>query len=59
LADDVDEDRIGVIFDIEAYLDGSFETDDASIWGPFSDRRDLKNRIFFAGITESTLSLFE
>ena len=57
LADDVDEDRIGVIFDIDAYREASFGVDDPELWGTFGDLRDLKNRIFFSGVTEATLSL--
>jgi uncharacterized protein (TIGR04255 family) len=59
LADDVDEDRIGVIFDIDAYLEGSFGVEEHELWGTFTELRDLKNRIFFAGVTEATLSLCE
>jgi uncharacterized protein (TIGR04255 family) len=59
LADDVDEDRIGVIFDIDAYMDGQFDVDDEAIWGPLTHLRELKNRVFFAGVTESTLKHFD
>ncbi len=57
LADDVDDDRIGVIFDIDAYLEGSFSVDDSELWGTLSDLRDLKNRVFFSGVTDATLAL--
>lgn len=58
LADDVNENRIGVIFDIDAYVEGVFGVTDDEIWGTFAQLRDLKNRIFFEGITEAALELF-
>jgi uncharacterized protein (TIGR04255 family) len=58
LADDVDEDRIGVIFDIDTYVEGSFGISDDQVWGTFEQLRTLKNRIFFSGITDRALELF-
>lgn len=59
LVDDVDEDKIGVIFDIEAYAEGPISLGDETLWGTLGHLRDLKNRVFFAGITDKTVSLFE
>ena len=58
LADDVDETRIGVIFDIDTYIEGAFGTEEDQVWGTFAELRTLKNNIFFSGITEHALTLF-
>jgi uncharacterized protein (TIGR04255 family) len=59
LVDDVDEDKIGVIFDIEAYAEGPISLRDEALWGTLDHLRDLKNRVFFAGLTQKAVSLFE
>lgn len=59
LADDVDETKIGVIFDIDAYSGEGVSANDDGLWGTFDELRDLKNRIFFSGVTERTLDLFD
>lgn len=57
LVDDVDEDRIGVIFDIDAFREGSFAIGEDEFWETFEELHDLKNRIFFGGITERTAEI--
>lgn len=58
LVDDVDEDRIGVIFDIDAFREGRFAIGDDLFWRSFEELRELKNRIFFRGITEQTVEMY-
>lgn len=58
LVDDVDESRIGVIFDIDAFREGRFTVGDDAFWRTFEELRDLKNRIFFRGITDRTVEMY-
>jgi len=58
LVDDVDESRIGVIFDIDAFREGRFTVGDDEFWRAFEELRDLKNRIFFDGITDRTMEMY-
>ncbi len=59
LTDDVDQDKIGLIFDIDAFVDGEFPLPTEEFWGTFGSLRDLKNRVFFNGVTEKTLEAYE
>ena len=59
LVDDVDEERLGVIFDIDAYAQGPLALSEESLWGTLEQLRNLKNRIFFSGITTQALELFD
>lgn len=58
LVDDVEEDRIGVIFDIDAFRVARCAIGDESFWQTFLELRDLKNRIFFGGITTRTVEMY-
>ena len=48
-----------VIFDIDAFKQGEFVTDDPAIEETFNRLRDFKNLIFFNSLTEETLRQFE
>ncbi len=48
-----------VIFDIDAFKQGEFATDDPAIEETFNRLRDFKNLIFFNSLTEETLRQFE
>ena len=54
----VDEDRIGVIFDIDAFREGHFTVGDDRFWSMFEELRDLKNRIFLSGLTNRTMEMY-
>ncbi len=60
LADDVDEGSLGMIFDIDAFTLVDFGGDESeAIWETFARLRELKNRIFFGGLTDEALSHYE
>ena len=48
-----------VIFDIDAFKQGEFATDDPAIEETFNRLRNFKNLIFFNSLTEETLRQFE
>ena len=51
--------QLAVIFDIDAYKQSEFSTDDPAIEQAFGQLRIFKNRIFFNSLTEDTLRGFE
>jgi len=51
-------DSVCVLLDIDAYKVATYGTNDATVWESFNLLRKLKNRIFFASITEKALYLF-
>jgi uncharacterized protein (TIGR04255 family) len=50
--------KVPIILDLDIYEAGSKSPDPASILSRFEALRDVKNRYFFASITERTLDLF-
>lgn len=59
LVDDVDEDRVGVWFDIDAFCHCDYAPDAEDLWGTLAHLRDLKNRVFFSGLTEAAIAEYE
>ncbi len=56
----LDEATLPVLFDIDAFRnDVALATNDASIRSIFENLRDLKNEIFFASLTETTVEMYE
>ena len=49
---------IALIFDIDAYQDVSLPCDDVTIRGRFGKLREMKNRVFFKGLTKKAIDLF-
>jgi uncharacterized protein (TIGR04255 family) len=47
-----------VIFDIDAYQAVALDPKDTTIPDRFAKLREMKNRIFFSGLTEAALDLF-
>ncbi len=47
-----------VIFDIDVYVDGSFNTQSEKMWHKVGTLRNVRNNIFFNSITEATKELF-
>ncbi len=55
----IDKDGMPIVFDIDAYLVKEQNPDSPEFWEAFNDLRGLKNRIFFASITDKCRELFE
>ena len=49
---------MSLLFDIDAFRDDALAPDDSSIPDVFQRLRDLKNEIFFATLTESTVEMY-
>lgn len=49
---------VAIIFDIDAYEDLSLPRDDVTIAERFGKLRDMKNRVFFKGLTTKAIDLF-
>jgi len=49
---------ISIIFDIDAYEDISLPSDDVTIAERFGKLREMKNRVFFNGLTAKAIDLF-
>jgi uncharacterized protein (TIGR04255 family) len=49
---------VTLLFDIDAYQDVSLTADDVTIRARFAGLRELKNRVFFKGLTEKAIDLF-
>ncbi len=49
---------VALIFDIDAYADVSLPPDDVTIRQRFGKLREMKNRVFFNGLTTKTIDLF-
>ncbi|MEK9505175.1 TIGR04255 family protein [Gaopeijia maritima] len=59
MVDDVDEDRVGIVFDIDAFTQCELDPSSDTIWGTLAALRDLKNRIFFSGLTDAVIAEYE
>lgn len=55
----VEEGKVPVVLDIDAFQQGSFGPDFGEIWGLLQDLRGLKNRIFFGSLKEKCLGLLK
>jgi len=55
----LETESIPILLDIDTFLDQSFDAEDAAIWNRLEDLRKLKNKIFFASITQKTMDLFQ
>lgn len=49
---------VALLFDIDAYQDVSLSSDDATMRERFSGLREMKNRVFFKGLTHKAIDLF-
>lgn len=52
-------DKVGVVLDIEVYETGNFRATANEVLPRFAALRDIKNRYFFASVTDKTLKIFE
>lgn len=50
--------NVTLLFDIDAYEDVSLPADDVTMRARFAKLRELKNRVFFKGLTEKAIDLF-
>ncbi|CAN5461990.1 TIGR04255 family protein [soil metagenome] len=50
--------NVTLLFDIDAYEDVSLPADDVTIKGRFDELREMKNRVFFKGLTQKAIDLF-
>lgn len=50
--------KVALLFDIDAYQDVSLPADDVTIRERFAKLREMKNRVFFKGLTHKTIDLF-
>lgn len=55
----IEEGVLPVIFDIDVFLGGTHSPESEEQWKMLESLRELKNRIFFHSITQSTLELFD
>ncbi len=49
---------VAIILDIDAYEDVSLPADDVTITERFAKLREMKNRVFFKGLTDKAMDLF-
>lgn len=49
--------HLPVILDIDAFHEGAYDSVEGEFWKILDDLHDLKNKVFFAAITEKTLGL--
>lgn len=49
---------VPLLFDIDAYEDVSLPAEDVTIRARFAELREMKNRVFFKGLTEKAINLF-
>lgn len=54
-----DQTTVGLLFDVDAYQDLSLSAEDATIKERFDRLRDMKNRVFFSGLTPKAIELFK
>jgi uncharacterized protein (TIGR04255 family) len=54
-----DQSRVGLLFDVDAYQDVSLSAEDATTTERFERLREMKNRVFFAGLTPKAIELFK
>jgi uncharacterized protein (TIGR04255 family) len=59
LLDETKEDQIGIAFDIEAFKAGEIPLEPARLDAVLDGLRDMKNRIFFNGLTDRMIKLYE
>ncbi len=59
LEKDVESQFPTIILDIDVYKTRDFGSQDEEVWLTFGALRELKNRIFFGSVTETTVELFE
>jgi len=52
------QNEVAIIFDIDASEDVSLTSDDVTIAERFGKLRDMKNRVFFKGLTPKSIELF-
>ena len=50
--------NVTLLFDIDAYEDVSLPADDVTMRVRFAELREMKNRVFFKGLTEKAIDLF-
>ena len=50
--------KMGIVLDIDCYVDESLEPQDERIWERLAQLRELKNRIFFNSVTSRSLEMF-
>lgn len=50
--------NVALLFDIDAYQDVSLPADDGTIPKRFAKLREMKNRVFFKGLTNKAIDLF-
>ncbi len=50
--------NVTLLFDIDAYEDVSLPADDVTIMARFAELREMKNRVFFKGLTDKAIDLF-
>lgn len=50
--------EVAIIFDIDAYEDVTMRADDVTIAERFGNLREMKNRVFFKGLTTKAIDLF-
>ncbi len=55
----IDPERVILLLDIDSHIRRDFDSDDADIKSKFMELREMKNRIFFASITEETARMFD
>lgn len=53
------QERLPLIFDIDAFVPEQVDPGDEAIWKRLEDLREIKNQIFFGSITASTLELYK
>ncbi|HHY86630.1 MAG TPA: TIGR04255 family protein [Verrucomicrobia bacterium] len=56
--EEAEANAVPVLLDIDVFRKVDFGVDDEQIWSIFGLLRELKNRVFFACITEKTVGLF-
>jgi uncharacterized protein (TIGR04255 family) len=50
--------NVALLFDIDAYQDVSLQADDVTMRQRFAKLREMKNRVFFRGLTHKAIELF-
>ena len=58
LVEEPNPELIGVLFDIDVFREAEIRPADEDVWGTMELLRDLKNRIFFDGVTERTVEMY-
>lgn len=58
LVEETNPDMVGVLFDIDVFQTIQLPPSRDEVWGTLELLRNLKNRIFFNGITERTVEMY-